>query len=170
MKFYKNRLNLVKYIKALCLLITKCFTCLKFKFLRKVYVMSKENLSIGDVVRFDLHKAKQILTRFEYEFLISRVNEGCSYTIRDIIENNILIDTGVGFLSFYPEYLIKVKSANDRKSTPNQTTIGAIKESRELLSTKQSNEEYTFVPKEEMIPVIVDGISGYLIKKDKINV
>ena len=38
--------------------------------------MSKEDLFIGDTVRFDLHKAKQLLARFEYEFLTSKVDEG----------------------------------------------------------------------------------------------
>lgn len=129
--------------------------------------MSVENFSVGDTVRLDLIKIKEALKAHPgvYQYYRDSIGDGI-FTIKEISKDGkIRIVSPDAEISCDTEYLIKVNPTNDHKSTPNQTTIGAIKESRDLLSSKQNEEEYTFIPKEDVIPVIVDGVSGYLIKK-----
>lgn len=130
--------------------------------------MSVENFSVGDTVKLDLIKIKEALKLYPdvYQYYRDYVGDGI-FTIKEISKDGKirLVSPDADLLGCNIEYFIKVNPTNDHNSTPSQTTIDAIKESRDMLSAKQSEEEYTFIPKEDVIPVIVDGVSGYLIKK-----
>lgn len=128
--------------------------------------MSVENFSVGDTVRLDLIKIRKALKLYPYVYRYYRDSITGIFTIKEISKDGkIRIVSPDADGSCDTKYLIKVNPINDHNSNPNQTTIDAIKESRDMLSAKQSEEEYTFIPKEDVIPVIVDGVSGYLIKK-----
>lgn len=130
--------------------------------------MSVENFSVGDTVRLDLIKIREALKSYPdvYQFYRNSIGDGI-FTIKDINKKDgkiRLVSPDADIVCTDSEYLIKVNPTNDHIPTPNQTTIDAIKESRNMLDSKQS-EEYTFISKEDVIPVIVDGVSGYLVKK-----
>ena len=130
--------------------------------IRKVMVMSVENFSVGDIVRLDLIKIKETLKLHPdvYQYYRNYIGDGI-FTIKEISKDGkIRLVSPDAILDGYgTEYLIKVNPTNDHNPTPNQTTIDALKESRDILASKQREEEYTFIPKEDVIPVIVDGVS-----------
>lgn len=168
-QFYKNRLKSNK------ITISSLFTQNKLLYLfykvcnspRRVVYHVCRKLSVGDKVRLDLIKIRKALKEHPdvYQYCRDSIGDGI-FTIKEISKDGkIRIVSPDADGSCDTKYLIKVNPINDHNSNPNQTTIDAIKESRDLLSAKQSEEEYTFIPKEDVIPVIVDGVSGYLIKK-----